>query len=64
MKKVFTVILFCFLASSLWGMNSFEIEKVTEDYIQVHLKIDDYHIPKTSDKTAQNLSLPDLETFS
>ncbi|MCK4828722.1 hypothetical protein KA005_74010, partial [bacterium] len=63
MKKVFTVILFCFLASSLWGMNSFEIEKVTEDYIQVHLKIDEYHIPQTQDKTTQSLSLPDLETF-
>ncbi len=63
MKKVLSLILFCFFASSLWGTNSFEIEKVTEDYIQVHLKIDEYHIPKTSDKTAQNLSLHDLETF-
>ncbi len=62
MKKVFTVILFCFFASSLWGANSFEIEKVTEDYIQVHLKIDEYHIPKTSDKNPQILSLPNLET--
>ncbi|MDP8227069.1 MAG: C25 family cysteine peptidase, partial [Candidatus Celaenobacter polaris] len=62
MKKVFTVILFCFFASSLWGANSFEIEKVTEDYIQVHMKIDEYHIPKTSDKNPQILSLPNLET--
>ena len=63
MKKLFTVIIFCFFVSQLWGTNSFEIEKVTEDYIQVHLKVDEYNIPQTSDKTTQNLSLPDLETF-
>ena len=63
MKKVITAILFCFVAATLWGTNSFEIEKVTEDYIQVHLKIDDYNIPHTSDKTTKSLSLPDLETY-
>ena len=63
MKKVITAILFCFVAATLWGTNSFEIEKVTEDYIQVHLKIDDYTIPHTSDKTTKSLSLPDLETY-
>ncbi|MDP8315443.1 MAG: C25 family cysteine peptidase [Candidatus Celaenobacter antarcticus] len=63
MKKVLTAILFCFLAATLWGTNSFEIEKVTEDYIQIHLKIDEYNIPQTSDKTTKSLSLPGLEIY-
>jgi len=55
MKKVLTAILFCFLAATLWGTNSFEIEKVTEDYIQIHLKIDEYNIPQTSDKPQKSV---------
>ena len=62
MKKVFTAILFCLITTTVWGMNSFEIEKMTEDYIQVHLKIDEYNIPHTSEKTTSSISLPGLET--
>ncbi|MBN2017488.1 MAG: T9SS type A sorting domain-containing protein [Candidatus Cloacimonetes bacterium] len=63
MKKVFTVALLILVASSLWGMNSFTIEEVTEDFIQVHLRIDEYTIPQSNAKTNETLSLPDLETY-
>lgn len=63
MKKFLLAIVFCFLATALSATNSFEIEKVTEDYILVHLRIDEYNIPQTSDKSTNSLSLPDLETY-
>ncbi len=63
MKKFVFIILIFLSASTLWGLNTFEVQKVTEDYIQLHLSIDDYSIPRASDKTVKNIEIPELETY-
>ena len=60
MKQLLLIIIFIFSVTFLWGANSFEIENITEDFIQIHIKINDYNIPKIHDNI-QDISLPDLD---
>jgi len=64
MKKFLFFVLFFLTAFTLWGLNTFEVQEVTEDYIQIHLTIDDYSIPSVYDKTKKSIEIPELETYT